>query len=102
ERIETKQIATFKELLGRVCAEGNHGNLITQNLKPIGRRVARLFFESELHEKTKGDKDKIIHHAEQGVYYVLQRYKNRIRNELEGFEYVNGEIKEMTLEFLAK
>lgn len=100
--IEAKQIATLTQLLRRVCADGDHGNLITQNLKPIGRRVAKLFFESELHEKTKGDKDKIIHHAEQGVYYVLQRYKNRIRTELEGFEYASPEMKEMTLELLAK
>jgi hypothetical protein len=100
--IEAKQIATLTQLLRRVCADGDHGNLITQNLKPIGRRVAKLFFESELHEKTKGDKDKVIHHAEQGVYYVLQRYKNRIRTELEGFEYVSPEMKDMTLELLAK
>ena len=52
-------------------------------LKPVGRCVAKLFFESELHEKTKGDKDKVIHHAEQAVYYVLSRYRNRIRAELE-------------------
>ncbi len=99
--IETKQIATFTKLLQRVCSEGE-SNLITQNLKPIGRRVAKLFFESELHEKTKGDKEKRIYHAEQGVYYVLQRYKNRIHNELEGFDYVDADIKEMTFELLAK
>ncbi len=96
---EAKQIATLTHLLGRVCVEGN---LITQNLKPIGRRVAKLFFESELHEKTKGDKEKTIYHAEQGVYYVLQRYKNRIRTELEGFEYVTPETKATTLELLTK
>jgi hypothetical protein len=99
---EAAQINTFTHLLGRVCSEGDHGNLITQNLQPIGRRVAKLFFESELHEKTKGDKDKIIYHAEQGVYYVLQRYKNRIRTELEGFEYADAETQAMTLELLVK
>ncbi len=101
EHIESKQTALFTELLRRVCSDGDHGNLITQNLKPIGRRVAKLFFESELHEKTKADKDKVIYHAEQGVYYVLQRYKNRIKNELEGFEYKDTDIKELTLELLA-
>jgi hypothetical protein len=99
EQMEAKQITTMTQLLHKVC---DAGDLITQNLKPIGRRVAKLFFESELHEKTKGDKEKLIYHAEQGVYYVLQRYKNRIRTELEGFEYQNSEAKEMTLELLAK
>lgn len=71
-------------------------------MKPIGRRIAKLFFESELHEKTKGDKEKTIFHAEQGVYYVLSRYKNRLRAELEGFEYLNPEIRERTLQMLNK
>jgi hypothetical protein len=98
-KLEAAHVKTLSTLLGRVCAEGE---LITRNLSPIGRRVAKLFFESELHEKTKADKDKIIHHSEQGVYYVLQRYKHRIRTELEGFEYVDPDIKESTLELLQK
>ena len=102
DSMETRHVATLTELLGRVCSDGERGNLITQNLKPIGRRVAKLFFESELHEKTKGDKDKTIRYAEQGVYYVLSRYKNRIRTELEGFDYATEDVKEATLELLAK
>jgi hypothetical protein len=100
--IETKQTTTLASLLARVCKEGDTGSLLTQNLKPIGRRIAKLFFESELHEKTKGDKDKVIHHPEQGVYYVLQRYKNRIRTELEGFDYADDDVREGTLELLGK
>ncbi|HEX4336803.1 MAG TPA: hypothetical protein VH062_12880 [Polyangiaceae bacterium] len=100
--IEARHVATLTELLGRVCSDGERGNLIRQNLKPIGRRVAKLFFESELHEKTKGDKDKTIHYAEQGLYYVLSRYKNRIRTELEGFDYAGDDVKAATLELLAK
>jgi hypothetical protein len=51
--MEARHAGTLTQLLGRVCSDGDRGNLITQNLKPIGRRVAKLFFESELHEKTK-------------------------------------------------
>jgi hypothetical protein len=102
DKLEARHVETLTQLLGRVCSDGERGNLITQNLKPIGRRVAKLFFESELHEKTKGDKDKIIRYSEQGVYYVLTRYKNRIRTELEGFDYAEGDVKAATLELLAK
>lgn len=102
DAIEARHVATLTELLGRVCAGGERGNLISQNLKPIGRRVAKLFFESELHEKTKGDKERTIRYAEQGVYYVLSRYKHRIRTELEGFEYASDDVKEATLELLGK
>jgi hypothetical protein len=74
----------------------------TRILKPIGKKVAKLFFESELHEKSKADKDKVIHHAEQGVYDVLSRYKHRLRAELEGFAFQSAEVRQATLALLAK
>jgi hypothetical protein len=100
DEIEALQMRTLAKLLARVF-EAQSG-FATHSLKPIGRRVAKLFFESELHEKTKGDKDKVIHHAEQGVYYVLQRYKHRLRAELEGFEYEADDVRQGTLELLSK
>ena len=102
EQLEAQQIKTLARLLERIFAGGGQSNFSAQNLKPIGRRIAKLFFESELHEKTKGDKEKTIYHPEQGIYYVLQRYKNRIAAELEGFEYANSEVREMTIELLGK
>ncbi|MBX3181546.1 MAG: hypothetical protein KIT72_13255 [Polyangiaceae bacterium] len=102
ETIEAGQITLLSRLLARVFTKDEQSSLITQNLKTIGRRVAKLFFESELHEKTKGDKEKTIHHAEQGVYYVLSRYKNRISAELDGFDYVDEDIKQLTFELLTK
>jgi hypothetical protein len=102
DQIEEQQIRTLANLLSRIFGQGARSNFLTQSIKPIGRRIAKLFFESELHEKTKGDKEKTIYHGEQGVYYVLQRYKNRLRAELEGFEYVDDEIRQVTLELLAK
>jgi hypothetical protein len=101
EALEEQQARTMSRLLGRLFAtEG--ASFATQNLKTIGRRMAKLFFESELHEKTKGDKEKVIHHPEQGVYYVLNRYKNRLRAELEGFEFASAEVRQGSLELLAK
>ncbi len=98
--IEAEQAATLSGLLSRVF--GKKSNFATQVIKPVGRRVAKLFFASELHQKTKGDKAKVIQHPEQGVYYVLQRYSNRLRAELEGFEYATPEIKELTASMLAR
>ena len=102
EQIEAKHIQTLTKLLGHIFTKQGHSNFVAQHLKPIGKRIAKLFFESELHEKTKGDKEKVIYHPEQGVYYVLQRYTNRIRGELEGFEYVSAEVRSLTLDTLAK
>ena len=100
DEIEAKHSKTLAVLLAKVFS--SESQFTSRMLKPLGRRVAKLFFESELHEKSKGDREKIIHHAEQGVYYVLNRYKNRLRAELEGFEFVDPEIKQNSLELLAK
>lgn len=99
--IERKQTETLARLLDQVFVERG-SSFVTRNLKPIGKRIAKLFFESELHEKTKADKDKVIHHPEQGVYYVLSRYSNRLRAELEGFEYSAPDIAEQSVALLAK
>jgi hypothetical protein len=100
EEMEEQQTRTLAQLLPRFFSV--QGQFATRILKPIGKKIAKLFFESELHEKSKGDKDKVIHHPEQGVYYVLSRYKHRLRAELEGFEFQSPEVREATLELLAK
>jgi hypothetical protein len=102
EQIEAKQSETLAQLLSRLFAPDGQSSFATNTLKSVGRRVAKLFFESELHERSKGDKDKVIHHPEQGVFYVLQRYRNRLRAELEGFEYQSPDVRAATLELLAK
>lgn len=100
DEMEAQHIRTMSLLLGKVFSSDSQ--FTTSILKPLGRRVAKLFFESELHEKSKGDKDKTIHHAEQGVYYVLSRYQRRLRAELEGFEYESGEVRQASAELLDK
>jgi hypothetical protein len=100
EEKEQAQVRTLGRLLHRVFDEKS--TFFTASLKPIGKRVAKLFFESELHEKTKGDKERTIYHAEQGLFYVLQRYKNRMRTELEMFDYVSDPVRAATFEMLEK
>jgi hypothetical protein len=100
DAIEAAQVKSLTTLLGKVFSCDSQ--FTSRMLKPLGRRVAKLFFESELHEKSKGDREKRIHHSEQGVYYLLVRYKNRLRAELEGFEFASDEIKQSSLELLAK
>ncbi len=100
EQVEAQQVRALSALLHKVFSSDSQ--FTSRILKPLGRRIAKLFFESELHEKTKGDKDKVINHAEQGVFYLLQRYKNRLRAELEGFEFVSQEVRENSLTLLTK
>jgi hypothetical protein len=100
EEMEAEQVKALTTLLGKVFS--CESQFTSRMLKPLGRRVAKLFFESELHEKSKGDREKRIHHAEQGIYYLLGRYKNRLRAELEGFDFVNDDVREGSFELLAK
>jgi hypothetical protein len=100
EEMEEQLTRALSALLPRFFSV--QAQFTTRILKPIGKRIAKLFFESELHEKSKGDKEKVIHHAEQGVYYVLSRYKNRLRAEAEGFEFASPDVRDATLELLTK
>ncbi len=100
EEMEEQQTKALAALLPRFFSA--HTQFSTRLLKPIGKKIAKLFFESELHEKSKGDRDKVIFHAEQGLYYVLSRYKHRLRAELEGFEFASSEVREASLALLAK
>lgn len=94
----------LRRLLTRVFRPDTPSLLVERRLKEMHRKLARLYFQSELHEKTRGQEGdkKVIHHGEQAIYYLLVRYENRLRNELDGFEYETPEIKERALDLLTK
>jgi hypothetical protein len=100
EETEEQQTRVLGQLLSRFFGAG--AQFATRILLPTGKRIAKLFFESELSEKTRAQKDKLICYPEQGVHYVLSRYKHRLRAELDSFEYQSPELRLATLELLAK
>lgn len=101
-RLEHEKI--LGSLLERVFRPGAPSLLVERRLKEIHRRLARLFFQSELHERTRAQDGaaKVIQHGEQALYYLLVRYENRLKNELGGFDYASDEIKERSFALLAK
>jgi hypothetical protein len=102
--IEQEQIQTLTRLLGRIFRADSVSVLVEQRLKNVAKKMTKLFFESELHERTTANQAKLrtIYHAEQALFYVLQRYSHRLRAELEAFEYSDPEIKELTVDLLDK
>ena len=60
------------------------------------KRFARLFFESELHEKIRGGQGelKTMRYGEQALYHVLSRDEERLLAELDRFEYATRDVKE--------
>ncbi|MBK8257302.1 MAG: hypothetical protein IPK82_32090 [Polyangiaceae bacterium] len=95
---------TLRDLLSKFFRSEGLTLLVEKRLKEIHRKLARQFFQSELHDKTRG-KDggtKVIQHGEQALFYLLVRYDHRMKNELQGFDYASDEVKERSFELLAK
>lgn len=95
---------TLGDLLGKLFRPEGLTLLVEKRLKEIHRKLARQFFQSELHDKTRG-KDgaaKVIQHGEQAIFYLLVRYEHRMKNELAGFDYASDEVKERSFDLLAR
>ncbi len=104
ETVAHSQEKILRGLLERVFRPDVLSLLVEKRLKDMHRKLARLFFQSELHEKTRGQDGttKVIQHGEQALYYLLVRYEHRMKNELGGFDYASDEVKERAFGLLAK
>jgi hypothetical protein len=102
--VAAQQERTLKMLLGKLFPAGPPPLIVEKRIKTCLRNLARVFFQSELHEKTRGADGgtKIIQHGEQAIFYLLSRYHHRMLNELQHFEYVSQEIRERSHEVLQK
>ncbi len=90
-------------LLERFFPRGAPSLIVEKRIKHVLRNLARVFFQSELHERTRGaEATKVIQHGEQAVFYLLSRYSHRMLNELESFEFISPEIQERSYELLQK
>jgi len=98
EEMEDQQVRTLAGLLARIFQPGS--TFVTSSLMRIGRRVSKHFFDTELHERPRGEKERRIYDPEQGVYYVLQRHKHRMRAELELFDFESDAIRQASLALL--
>lgn len=104
DNVEQEQIRTLTLLLGRIFRPDAVSVLVEQRMKNVAKRLTKLFFESELHDRVAASqsKSRTIYHAEQALFYVLQRYRNRLRADLDAFDYSDPEIKELTIDLLDK
>lgn len=95
---------TLRALLERLFPQGAPTLAVERRLKQIHRNLAHLFFQSELHEKTRGQDGttKVIQHGEQAIFYVLARYRNRLEADLSGFDFASDDIRERSFELLSK
>lgn len=104
EDVAASQERILTSLLQRAFPEGRLSLLVEKRITLMLRQVAKLFFQSELHEKTRGRDGglKVMQHAEQAMFYLLVRYQHRMKNELEMFDYVSDEVRERSASLLSK
>ncbi len=105
EDVAAQQERTLKTLLARLFPSGPPPLIVEKRIKTALRNLARLYFQSELHERTRGSDGgtaKVIQHGEQAMFYLLSRYHHRMLNELGNFEFVSEEVRERSQELLQK
>jgi predicted ester cyclase len=92
-QVEIELIASFKGLLARLFKLDKLSPTIERKVGEASKRFARLFFESELHEKIRGSTTtgKTLRYVEQALYLVLTRNEASLQAQLDAFEYADAE-----------
>ncbi|WP_394827212.1 hypothetical protein [Pendulispora albinea] len=102
--LEIELIQSLKTMLSRVFRRDKLASVIERKLRELSKRFARLYFESELHEKMRGagsaTEAKTIRQPEQALYYALTRNHDTVVKQLESFEYAQPELLERAKDML--
>jgi hypothetical protein len=95
-QLEAELVTTLTSQLQRLFRHGKLASVFERKLTETSKRFARLFFESELHEKIRGSQGELkkMRFGEQALFRVLTRYEQHLLLELESFEYESREVLE--------
>ena len=93
-QLEIELIENFKGMLGRLFRADKINSTLQRKMSEVNKRFARLFFESELHEKLAGDDNttRIMRHSEQALYHLLVKAEPALLEDLDAFEYASPDI----------
>jgi hypothetical protein len=91
--LEIELIGTLKQMLSRLFRAGELSSLVERKMVEASKRFARLFFESELCERIRGNagEQKTMRYGVQALYHVLSRNRDFLVRQLDGFEYASPE-----------
>lgn len=100
--VEIELIKNLKVSLSRLFPSSKLAGFVERKLGEVSKRFARLFFESELHEKMGAGKEatKQMRYAEQALFHVLSRAEPELKKQLATFEYSTPEIRARATESL--
>lgn len=93
-QLEIELIQTLKEMLGRIFRKGKLATIIERKLGEVSKRFARIFFESELHDRLRGggDEAKPMRFADQALYHAFVRTQDAVMAELDAYQYANAAV----------
>jgi hypothetical protein len=94
-QLEIELIQNLKEMLGRIFRKNRLATIIERKLGEVSKRFARIFFESELHDKIRGagDEQKAMRFSEQALYHAFVRTQDQVVAQLEAYQYANEAVE---------
>jgi hypothetical protein len=102
-QLEIELIQGLKVMLRRLFRENQLASVIERKIAEVCKRFARIFFESELHDKIRGSSSelKVMRYPEQALFHVLSRLEATVLRDLSNFEYAKAETLERAKEAFA-
>jgi hypothetical protein len=101
-QIEIELIGNLRTVLSRLFRGGKLASGVERKLSEVSKRFARLFFESELHEKMGGGsaEAKAMRHGEQALFHALSHAQPALAEKLESLTYASPDVKDRAREML--
>jgi len=95
-QVEIDLIATLKQMLAKLFGPSRVASVVQRKLGEVSKRFARLFFESELHDKLRGagGETKTMRYPQQALFHVLSRNEPQLLKQLDAFEYAAPDVKQ--------
>jgi hypothetical protein len=96
-QLEIELIQSLKTMLGRIFRKERLATTIERKLSEVSKRFARVFFESELHDKIRGEGDeaKTMRYAEQALYHAFARTQDQLQAALQSYQYASPKVLDM-------
>lgn len=101
---ETELTENLTNMLGRIFRPGKLATTLERKLGEVSKRFARVFFESELHEKLRGttDEQKLMRYPEQALYHAFAKAEAQLEAALASYQYDSPRVAERAQEIFQR
>lgn len=95
-QLEIELIQSLKTMLARIFRKDRLATTIQRNLGEVAKRFARVFFESELHEKIRGQgaEARAMRYAEQALFHAFAKTEEQTLAALRSYAYASPKVYE--------